>query len=131
MAIAFEREPRVTVDMSAKPYYAHRHGDVAIGVHHGHERSKPNDLRLIFYEEFPEVFGTARVKEIHTGHRHHESRDDQFGVVVEQHPTLAARDAHASRKGYSSRRAARAITYHAAYGRHSTQDVTPEAILAA
>lgn len=37
-------------------------------------------------------------------------------MTVEQHQTLAARDAYASRGGWLSGRSAKVITYHEKYG---------------
>jgi len=47
---------------------------------------------------------------------------------VEQHRTLAARDAYSSRAGYKSQREAKVITYDSQYGEVSRLCITPEMI---
>ena len=47
-------------------------------------------------------------------------------MVVEQHRTLAAKDAYAARGGWFSGRSANVITYHKQYGEVSRQSISPE-----
>lgn len=109
-AALYENEPRITVHDSELPYYAIRHGDVMLGFHHGHLR-KNEQLPSLFSAQFREMWGQCKRVYIHTGHRHHKEVKDHPGARVIQHPTLAARDAHASRGGWLSDREITAITY--------------------
>lgn len=109
-ACLYENEPRITVHDSELPYYAIAHGEVMLGFHHGHKR-KNEQLPALFAAQFREMWGNAKRCYIHTGHRHHLEQKDHAGARVIQHPTLAARDAHASRGGWFSDREITAMTY--------------------
>ena len=79
------------------------------------------------------MWGKSKYCYIHTGHYHHQEQDmaEFGGAIVARHPTLAARDAHATRGGYVSWRAAKAITYDKSRGEISRKTVTPESRSAA
>jgi hypothetical protein len=109
-ACLYENEPRITVHDSELPYYAIQHGEVMLGFHHGHKR-KNEQLPALFAAQFRKMWGEAKRCYIHTGHRHHLEQKDHAGARVIQHPTLAARDAHASRGGWFSDREITAMTY--------------------
>ena len=54
-----------------------------IGITHGHmKKSSMTDLRGQFTIQFPMQFAEATVREIHTGHLHHEEEKDIYGVMV-------------------------------------------------
>jgi len=108
--VLYENEPRITVYDSETPYYAIEHGEVMLGFHHGHLR-KNDSLPALFSAQFREMWGRIKRCYIHTGHRHHKEVKDHPGARVIQHPTLAARDSHASRGGWLSDREITAITY--------------------
>ena len=115
LAASFEDEPRVTVDTSADPYYCVEHGATALFFHHGHKR-RPKDIDTVFAAKFREVFGRTKYAYAHMGHLHHVDVKETNLMVVEQHQTLAAKDAYASRGGWMSDRSAQVITYHQAFG---------------
>lgn len=123
----YENEPRVTVHESEIPYYAIRWGRVMLGFHHGHMR-KNDQLPALFAAQYRQMWGECHKVAIHTGHRHHKEVKEHPGAEVIQHPTLAARDAHASRGGWFSDRRIQAITYHRDHGEVGTNTVTPEMI---
>ena len=104
-------EPRVTVDVSPDPYYCVEHGRTALFFHHGHKRGL-RDIDTVFAAKFREVFGRTRYAYAHLGHRHHVEARETNLMLVEQHQTLAAKDAYASRGGWMSDRSAQVITYH-------------------
>jgi hypothetical protein len=124
----FSSNKRVSIDDTAFPYYAYLHGDIMLGFHHGH-KMKNKALPTLFSSEprYREMWGKAKYTYIHTGHYHHAEQDmaENGGAIVERHPTLSARDAYASRGGYVSWRAARAITYHKQKGEVSRITVVP------
>jgi hypothetical protein len=111
----YENEPRITVDVSPDPYYCVEHGQTALFFHHGHKR-KPGDIDTVFAAKFREVFGRTKHAYAHMGHLHHVDVKETNLMVVEQHRTLAAPDAYASRGGWMSGRDAQVITYHAMRG---------------
>lgn len=124
----FAENERVTVIDSPLPYYAYQHGKTMLAFHHGH--LKKNDaLPLLFATQFSEMWGNTEKRYCHVGHRHHTDRERQkehSGMEVWQHPTLAARDAHAARGGWHAGRKATAVTYHEEHGEVATTTVTPE-----
>ncbi|MFD0669734.1 hypothetical protein ACT80S_18590 [Ramlibacter sp. MAHUQ-53] len=121
----YEHEPRVQVIDSELPYYVHQHGRTMLGFHHGHLK-KNDGLPLLFAAQFPQVWGATTKRYAHTGHRHHIEEKEHSGMVVVQHPTLAARDAYAARGGWIAERQVRAITYHAEHGEVARNTVVPE-----
>lgn len=124
-AALYENEPRVMVDTSALPFYAHQFGRVMLAFHHGH-KVKNEALPMLFAAQFPAMWGATTKRYAHCGHRHHVDEKEYSGMLVTQHPTLAARDAYAARGGWISERAAQAITYHAEYGQVARAIVCPE-----
>ena len=121
----YEDEPRLTVIDSVMPYYVYQHGETMLCWHHGHLR-KPDQLPLLFAAQFPKVWGDTVKRYCHVGHRHHVEIKEHSGMVVEQHSTLAARDAYASRGGWFSERQCNAITYHTKFGQVAKNTITPE-----
>lgn len=123
-AALYEHEPRVSVDQSALPYYAIRHGKTMLAFHHGHMK-KNDSLPLYFASAFPEMWGATVKRYAHVGHRHHVEEKEHSGMKVIQHSTLAARDAYAARGGWMTERQALAITYHEEHGEVARATVTP------
>lgn len=123
----YENEPRIEVVETPLPYYAIQHGRTALFFHHGHKKKK-EALPLAFAAMFPEVWGMAKRRYIHTGHYHDIDERGHPGCVVMQHPTLAARDAHASRSAWLSERQATVISYHEEFGEINRRQVTPEMV---
>lgn len=121
----YEGEPRVTVDTSPDPYYCIEHGSTSLFFHHGHKRNTGN-VADVFAAKFRDVFGRTKHSYAHMGHRHHAELKESSLMVVEQHRTLAANDAYASRGGWISGRDAKAITYSKRYGEVSRVTVSPD-----
>ena len=130
LAALYEDEPRLTVNDSELPFYVSQWGDVMLGFHHGH-KVKNEQLPLLFAAQFPKMWGNTTSRAIHCGHRHHVDEKEYNGVTVVQHPTLAARDAYASRGGWIAERAVQAITYHSKFGQVGRVYVCPEMLRAA
>ena len=123
----YEQEPRVSINDSELPFYVHEHSNVLLCVHHGH---KVNNERLpgLLAAQYSKQWGRTSKRYIHVGHRHHKDEKEHPGVLLTQHPTLAARDAHASRGGYIAERQASCVTYHADFGKVGETIVTPEMV---
>ncbi len=123
------KNPRIEIDDTEFPFYAHLHGGIMLAFHHGH-KVKNKSLPALFASEprFRKMWGLANYCYIHTGHYHQTEQDmaEAGGAIVERHPTLASRDAYAARGGYTSWRAAHAITYHQEYGEYRRVTVTPK-----
>lgn len=126
MAQAFKGQERVTVDVSPFPFYSFKWGETFLGWHHGHLQ-KMDNLPLLFATDprFKAEYGQCKHTYIHTGHMHHQKVIDKGGIIVEQHPTLAARDAHGARGFLISNRESKAITYHKRHGEKSRCTVRP------
>lgn len=125
-AQVWKNEPRVTVDDTEFPYYAHLFGDNLLAFHHGH-KTKLKDLPKLFSSEprYRQMWGNAARTYIHAGHYHHEVLLEDGGAVVRQHPTLASRDAYAARGGWVSEAKAKAIVYHKTDGEIAEYTVRP------
>jgi len=115
LAMHFENEPRVKIDVSPRLYRYMAFGKNLIGAHHGH-RVKPADLPLLMAVDQPVEWGAATFRYIYIGHIHHDSVKEVQGVRVESIRTLAARDAWHAGSGYRSLRDTRAIVLHQDYG---------------
>ncbi|WP_354686675.1 LysR family transcriptional regulator [Cupriavidus necator] len=129
-AALYEAEPRLMVNDSELPFYVHQHGEVMLAFHHGH-KVKNEQLPMLFAAQYPKVWGATTKRYAHCGHRHHVDEKEYAGMVVTQHPTLAARDAYSARGGWMSERAATTITYHERFGQVGRTIVTPEMFEAA
>lgn len=126
----YENEPRVTVETSPLPYYHLEWGKVLLAFHHGH--LKKNDaLPIMIATQFAEAWGRTTKRYCHTGHRHHLEEKEHSGMIVLQHPTLAARDAYAARGGWHALRSATAVTYHRLFGEVSRSTASPDMLRAA
>lgn len=128
LSALYENEPRLTIDQSAKPYYVHQFGKTMLGFHHGH-LAKPSQLPGIFAAEFAPIWGATEYRYAHCGHLHHKHElRDYPGMTVDQHRTLAAKDAYSSRHGYAAPRSADTITYHREFGQCWSSTTSPEMV---
>lgn len=125
----YEHDPRVTVDLRADGYYCYEHGDTSLFLHHGHKK-KPENIDDVFVAKFREVFGRTKYSFAHLGHMHYAKTLESPLMIVEQHRTLAAPDAYASRSGFMSGRSASAITYHNRFGEVARVTITPDMVAA-
>ena len=76
-----------------------------IGITHGDKKTdNVNGLRGKFTMEFPTLFATAKVREIHTGHLHHEAGRDEYGVQVRRMSTGNKDDDWTTEEGYKSQK---------------------------
>ena len=115
LSALYENEPRVSVDNSASPYYVYKHGRTVLFYHHGH-LSRFDKVSSVMAGMFRREYGDSDFAYCHMGHLHHDKLQEGNLMTVEQHQTLAARDAYASRGGWLSGRSAKVITYHDKYG---------------
>lgn len=126
-AHVYSDEPRLTVDLNPDIYYCVEHGDTSLFYHHGHKR-KPANITEVIVGKFREVIGRTKYTYCHTGHLHHHESKENAIMVIEQHRTLAAKDAHASQGGYMSGRDAQVITYCSKHGEVSRIKIRPEMV---
>lgn len=126
-AAFYEDEPRITVDNSADTYYCVEHGLCSIFFHHGH-RKKLTSIDDVFASKFRDVFGRTKHSYAHMGHLHHKHTLETNLMVVEQHRTMAAKDAYASLGGYMAGRSAPTISYSKQFGEVGRLEITPEMV---
>lgn len=123
-AMYYEEEPRVIVDTSADTYYAHEFGLTALFYHHGHKRRAKN-VDSVFVGKFRELYGRTKYAYGHTGHLHNDELVTTNLMKIEQHETLAPKDAYAAKGGWLSGRSAKVITYHKDFGEVGRNTITP------
>lgn len=111
----FEKEPRVSVDLSPSSHWFHRFGSVLIGATHG-DKTKHRDLLGVMAADRPEDWGQTKHRYFYTGHIHSQTVTELPGLVCESFRTLAARDAYASGAGYRAGRDMRCIVHHREHG---------------
>lgn len=121
----YDKEPRVFVDTSADVYKMVQHGKTTLFFTHGH-KSKFDNVEQIMISKFRKAFGDSEYSYAHLGHLHHQKLVESRNMIVEQHRTLAAKDAYASRGGWMSGRSASVITYSAEYGEVGRLTISPE-----
>lgn len=130
LAAMYENEPRITIDQNADPYYCYTFGKNAFFFHHGHKK-KMSAVDSVFVAKYREEYGKAEFHYADLGHLHHEKVLESNLMVLEQHRTLAAPDAHASRGGWMSGRHSKVTTYHKDYGKVIEHIVSPKYLGAA
>lgn len=125
LAAMYEDDNHVTVDTSPDTYYCYQWGDTSLYYHHGHKKTVKN-VSHVFAAKFREIWGNSKFAYGHTGHLHHDRVSEDNLMTCEQHRTLAAKDAYASRGGYMAGRSAKVITYSRHYGEVGRVIITPE-----
>ena len=85
-----------------------------VGITHG---EKGNDtaagLRGKFTKEFPALYATATVREIHTGHLHRESDSrDEYGIQIRRLPTRNKDDEWTDEEGFMSQKRFMLFEWH-------------------
>lgn len=127
LTVLYEDEPRITIDQSPDPYYCYVHGETSLFYHHGHKK-RMDGLSDVFAAKFRKELGNSTYSYAHVGHLHHHRVIETSLMKIEQHQTLAAKDAYASRGGWLSKRAATVITYHKKFGEVCRATITPEMV---
>jgi hypothetical protein len=122
----YDEEPRLTIDTNPDPYYCVTWGKCCLFYHHGHKRNIKN-IESVFISKFKNEFGNTKHAYAHIGHLHHLKEETNL-MVIEQHRTLAAKDAYSSRGGYGSGRDSKVITYHKDFGEVGRSTVSIELI---
>ena len=77
----------------------HQHGKVMLMFTHG-DKGKRQDYPLLMATEKPEMFGSTRFRECHTGHTHMTKMDEQHGVRVRVLPALCPPDDWHAENGF-------------------------------
>lgn len=114
---AFEKDPRVIVDMDEADYWFFRFGRNLTGFHHGH-RMKPEQMAQSMPTECRQEWAETDYHLFLHGHFHTEKVKEIMGVRVECMRTIANQDAHHAGK-YNSGRSLISITQHKTDGEQS------------
>lgn len=125
LEMMYRYDDRVTVDTSPDVFKMFRHGETVLFFHHGH-KVRFDSIESVMISRFRRDYGETSYAYAHVGHLHHQKIVESNCMVVEQHRTLAAKDAYAARGGWFSGRSANVITYHKQYGEVSRQSISPE-----
>lgn len=121
----YDNEPRVFVDTSPDVYKMVQHGKTTLFFHHGH-KARFDAIEPVMIAKFRKAFGESVYSYAHVGHLHYQKIVESRNMIVEQHRTLAAKDAYASRGGWMSGRSTNVITYSAEYGEVARLTISPE-----
>jgi len=124
----YENEPRVIMIESENPYYAMQFGKNMLAWHHGHKKGLDASTAMFVASHYARIFGDTEYRVIHFGDKHHRRVIAIAGITLEQHGTLAANDAYATRGGWKSNQYAEAITYHRELGEAGRVRSTPAMI---
>lgn len=115
LKIAFENNPRVTVDTTPSVFNYFRFGKVFLGVHHGHS-CKADKLPGVMASDRAKDWGESTHRHWLTGHIHHSSLKEYAGCTVESFNTLAGKDAYAANGGWRSQRSAQCLIFDKEFG---------------
>lgn len=108
-------DPQVTVDMSPSYFRYFEYGQNLLGFAHG-DKCKKERMPMIMAADMREAWGRTKHRLILTGHVHHESRSDNYGVAIETVPVLIPNDAYSASAGYRATRAMQVLVLDREFG---------------
>ena len=101
MQVLLERYGPSVVDDSMNYRKVFTYGKNSVMVTHGDSKqATAKNLAHIFPISYPEEFAQAQTREVHSGHLHHESEADIFGVMVRRLSSGAAVDDWSNRQDF-------------------------------
>lgn len=101
MQVLLERYGAEVVDDTMEYRKVFTYGKNSIMVTHGNSKqATAKNLAHIFAISFPEEFAQAAVREVHSGHLHHEKEGDIFGVMVRRLSSGVSVDDWSNREDY-------------------------------
>lgn len=124
LSALYERNRRITIDVSPATFNVYEHGLTSLFFHHGHKK-KPENIHDVFASMFRDVFGRTKFSYAHMGHQHHKLAKETNLMIIEQHRTMAEKDAYAARGGWLAGRSADVITYSKIHGEVGRLTTTP------
>ena len=127
LASYYSEHSNIYVETSPDLYQAYKHGDTSLFFHHGHKK-KITNIQETLIARFRDIFGSTTKSYAHIGHYHHMEVKESATMTVEQHRTMAAKDAYSANGGYMSDRSAYCITYHKKHGEVSRTNVSAQLI---
>jgi UDP-2,3-diacylglucosamine pyrophosphatase LpxH len=101
MQVLLERYGPDIVDDSMEYRKVFTYGKNSVMVTHGDSKqATAKNLAHIFPIYFPEEFAQATIREVHSGHLHHESEADIYGVMIRRLSSGAAVDDWSNRQDF-------------------------------
>jgi hypothetical protein len=83
-----------------------------LGFHHGH-KMKANVLAGACADRYSEMYGSCKMRYLHTGHYHQDQTTDTWGGFKFQgHRTAAPQDFYSKSLGYTSRQVMKSFIYN-------------------
>jgi hypothetical protein len=113
LSATFANDKRVTIDARKTTRKYVTFGNCLVGLTHGDKAQKR--LGELMALEARESWGTAKLREVHHGHRHSDAMVETVGgVTIRQHPALCPADGWHASEGYvGAPRAMDSYVYHA------------------
>lgn len=101
MQVLLERYGPKIVDDSMEYRKVFTYGTNSVMVTHGDSKqATAKNLAHIFPISYPEEFAQAKIREVHSGHLHHESEADIYGVMVRRLSSGVAVDDWSNRQDF-------------------------------
>ena len=101
MQVLLERYGADVIDDSMEYRKVFTYGKNSVMVTHGDSKqATAKNLAHIFPIKYPEEFAQAKTREVHSGHLHHESEADIYGVMVRRLSSGAAVDDWSNRQDF-------------------------------
>lgn len=101
MQVLLERYGHEVVDDTLEYRKVVTHGKNAVMITHGDSKqATAKNLAHIFPISFPEEFAQATIREVHSGHLHHETEADIYGVMVRRLSSGVAVDDWSNRQDF-------------------------------
>ena len=120
----YEQDSSVEVIKSSSPFYCIEFGNTMLVYHHG-DKIQFDKMAQHVPALFPEAWGRTKFRYAHMGDKHHKRVKDGYGIIVEQHQTLAPNDSYSSTHGYTSEKGANVIVYSKDSGELSRITIRP------
>ena len=111
----FDKEPRVTIDLSPAFHWYFTFGKILIGSTHG-DTTKEKDMLGVMAADQAEAWGSSKHRYWYVGHVHHKSVKEYPGGIVEYFRTLAPGDAWHRGQGYRAGRDMCMVVHHREHG---------------
>jgi hypothetical protein len=113
LSATFAKDKRITINAHKTTRKYVTFGNCLVGLTHGDKAQKR--LGELMALEARESWGTAKLREVHHGHRHSDAMVETVGgVTIRQHPALCPADGWHASEGYvGAPRAMDSYVYHA------------------
>ena len=118
LQLAYKGNPNIMFDTDPNPLKARLIGVNLVGWNHGEPRKK--NLNTVLQETFREEFGKSKFAELHCGHLHSESTQQNCGVLIKHLPSLCESSYWEHKEGYSTTRGTMCFVWNEETGLRET-----------